>query len=227
MFKVSQIIKKVYYTNLTRHEVSARDRPREGNPMRGRRMNDPDQIGLPGLSFLLETSKAINLSKAGPRKPIGKSRNPVSAFLNASALDVAELELRSTDIKIENAFSLLLRNDEKVYSALIRLSEESGKKFDQYIWRVKVGYSKFAPESGRSTRTLERAFPRLASLNYVIRYPEAYAGKVPATYWVRTPEGVMTMFAAVGCTHCRILRGKRIQLLKSKLPDRPAGGVKQ
>jgi hypothetical protein len=149
----------------------------------------------------------------------------VSFLLNAPRVDVSEAELRFTDLRIENAFSILLKNDVKTYSALIRLAERDGERKSQYIWRVQVGYSVLVPESNCSTRALERAFPRLAALNYVIRYPEAHGGKIAATYWVRTPEGVMATFEASGCTHFRVLRGKRIQLLRQKLPDRLAGGV--
>jgi hypothetical protein len=133
-------------------------------------------------------------------------------------LVLPEFDLLPTDQIIKDAYSPLrnYRNDVRAYISLIDLSQRCGKRINEYVWRVQVGYGILVPASGCSTRALERAWARLELLSYVLRYPKGHDGKVPTTYWVRTLEGMMAMFEGAGCTHFRVLRGKRIQLFRPK-----------
>jgi hypothetical protein len=101
----------------------------------------------------------------------------VQAFLNSPTLQVTKLDTRHTDLVLTGAtVPLIQRNDAKIYEALVRLSEHLGEPINQYVRRVQVGYGRLKPESGCNPRALERAFPRLAPLNYVLISPPAHSG---------------------------------------------------
>lgn len=140
--------------------------------------------------------------------------NPVERFLNRATLTVARGPLLSTDVAITDAWSPLakLRNDGRVYAALWELARERGRQMTEHVWKLQVGYAELSRVSLCSVRALARAFPRLAALQYAIRYPAAHDGKIATTYWVRSPEGCSALLASAGCTHVRILRGRAIEL---------------
>lgn len=140
--------------------------------------------------------------------------NQVERFLNRATLTVARGPLLSTDVAIADAWSPLakLRNDGRVYAALWELARERGCQMTEHVWKLQVGYAELSRVSLCSVRALARAFPRLAALQYAIRYPAAHDGKIATTYWVRSPEGCSALLASAGCTHVRILRGRAIEL---------------
>jgi len=145
----------------------------------------------------------------------------VQAFVRRPTLEVVDLNLRATDISIQDAITpfVHLHNDAELYRSLLKLCRNRGEQITGDILRIQLGYSVLLPLIRLTSRAVGRSFPRLDRLRYVIRWPEAHGGTVPTTYWVRTEIGVMTMFKAYRCTHIRVLKGNHVQLVRAGFGD--------
>ncbi len=147
--------------------------------------------------------------------------DPVHSFLTVPILGLEKLELRCSDNPVVDAQSLFqaLRNDWNVYQALLRLARESGTKVADHVYQIQIGYADLAHASKCNARAIQRALPRLADRKYVYRCSVAHDGTHAATYWVRSEVGVMAMLEQSGCSHYRVLRGRRIQIFHADPPS--------
>lgn len=182
------------------------------------------------MAFVLQLLGKEPEIRAPERIPIASTKHSTLSglllFAGSPKLDVLRVPALCTDVAMENASTPLhhLRNDWNTYRALVRLADRDGERISEHISCVQVGYDKLIPASSCSSRALERAFPRLAALGYVYRYPVAHHGNVDTTYWVRSPEGVKAMYRDAGCTHVRRLRGNAVLLIEAVCPCRKNDG---
>jgi hypothetical protein len=169
------------------------------------------------------------LAQQGDAMTLPTSRDSTPPFSNVPQLPVVEAELRGGEIWITSALTPLrkYRNAYLLYLVLLSLADESSQEkaeSDLPYVQIKVGYSEVIKsikkwcQARLDRRSVQRAAERLIELGYVERTLTASEGFVPATYSILKAPAVMKMFAASGCTHYRILRGKELQLIRPRSP---------
>jgi hypothetical protein len=149
-------------------------------------------------------------------------------FFDLPCPEVVETELRGRDIRIRSAFEPLEKKSRdacNVYKALLLLAAEASPETARsdlpypYI-EVTVGYARLMQyvageyQSRLSKRALQRAMEMLERFCYLERRVKAHYGIIPTTYAVLTTRAVMEMFRASGCTHFRVLRGRKVHLIR-------------
>jgi hypothetical protein len=164
-------------------------------------------------------------SAPAPNTAIKQSPLP---FFDLPCPEFFETELRGGDIRICNAFEPLERNSRdalNVYKALLLLAAEASPETPKsdlsypYI-EITVGYARLIRyvageyQSRLSKRALQRAMEILERFCYIQRRVKAHHGVIPTTYAVLTTRAVMEMYGTSGCTHFRVLRGGKVQLIR-------------
>ena len=132
-----------------------------------------------------------------------------------------EASIRGSDVKIIDALIPLnpFRNTKLVYLALLLKARGTANKQHPYVY-PQIGYigiSKLVRERWHvriCKRSVQYAIDRLVELKYVQCSVEARLGKTPTAYAVLTCPAVMRMMQDAGCTYCRLLEGKKIQLIR-------------
>lgn len=168
---------------------------------------EEDKVGTAdSYSSLADSAPVSNTAAQYPEQ--------IERFLRLQKLAVNQTAIRPTDIVIADALTPFakMKNDQRIYRALWDLARERGQQITDSVWRIQIGYAVLARISHCSKRALGRAFLRLETLHYLLRYPVAHDGTIATTYWVRSPEACVAMLVVSGCTHVRILRGKARQL---------------
>lgn len=147
-------------------------------------------------------------------------------------LPVVEDALCNKDIEITNALTPLTPyvNAAYLYQTLLALAAMSTMRNpsgNSPLLKVQIGYaplSKHIQKNHDATLdkwALQKAVKTLEKFCYLQRTIEAHSGTEATTYALLNPEAVMKMLAQAGCTHYRILRGGKVQLIRPCLPIQP------
>jgi hypothetical protein len=130
-----------------------------------------------------------------------------------------EFDARGDDYSLITCldFFRVLRNEGKVYSALLRLADSRGANSrNNDTWVIRVGYTELVKVSGCSTRALGRAWPRLKSLGFLVDHKK-HEDRRSARYTIRTIECLDALYKSSGCTHFRVMRDRSLQPFQAKV----------
>lgn len=164
-------------------------------------------------------------------------------FDRLSTLRVEETEVWYTDIEIADAFTPLrfFANTDRVYRALyeIGLRAHPTQQFNDLAYiDVQVGYARLITHIAKDEpikgvkgvtlikRSLSRALETLMKLNYIRTKIVAHDGTEATTYSVLKPGAAMDMLTRAGATHCRTLRGGKMQLIQALSSKKPPAVVR-
>lgn len=128
-----------------------------------------------------------------------------------------EFDPRGDDLVLNTCLDFfdVLRNEGRIYAALLRIATGDGKNNGDGTWTVRVGYTDLCRESGCSTRALGRAWPRLETLGVLIER-ESHKDRRAARYTIRSVELLDTRYKDAGCTHFRLLSPTNVQPFRAK-----------
>jgi len=154
---------------------------------------------------------------------------PLLPFDRLPMPPVVATHLRNTDIEITDAFTPLEKyaNARYLYLALLALAAQDSAdsvKSDTPHLHVQRGYAsliKFIRQEYEPLLdkwALQKAVKILEQYRYIQRTIKAHGGTEATTYALLKPRAVMEMLTLAGCTHCRILRGRRVQLIRPHPP---------
>lgn len=152
--------------------------------------------------------------------------------LDRPVLPVVEAQLCGTDIEITDALTPLVHyaNAAYLYRTLLALAKLATKKTpggNRPCLRAQMGYaqlSKYIQANYGATLdkwALQKAAKTLKEFCYMEEKIQAHSGTEATTYTPLSPQEVMAMLAQAGCTHYRVLRGGRVQLLRPRQPLQP------
>jgi hypothetical protein len=137
---------------------------------------------------------------------------------------VVQAHLRSTDVEIIDPFLLLAHYPYAAYVyktllALAALATSATSSGNSPRLELQIGYAALTRhirehyEANLNKRALQRALKILEHFCYIERITKAHSGTEATTYALRDPRAVIEMLAQAGCTHYRMLRGGRVQLI--------------
>jgi hypothetical protein len=149
--------------------------------------------------------------------PEGRNMGSLFDLSLFSVSPYPEFELRGDDHVLSSCLDFFcpLRNEGKIYAALLRLATLIGKDNGDGTWTVRVGYTDLRRESGCSTRALGRAWPRLEHLGFLVER-EAHKDRRPARYIIRSIELLNSRYKVDGCTHFRVMPNLSLQPFRAK-----------
>jgi len=145
---------------------------------------------------------------------------------------VVEAQLCNTDIEITGAPTPLApyANAAYLYQTLFALGALNTKRNpsgNSPRLEVQIGYAPLIKHIRKNHDAtldkwaLQKAIKTLEKFCYLHRTIEAHSGTEATTYTVLDPHAVMGMLAQAGCTHYRVLRGGKVQLLRPRQPIQP------
>lgn len=149
--------------------------------------------------------------------------------LDRPVLPVVEAQLCGTDIEITDVLTPLAEHANAAYLyqallALAALATKTNSSGNSPLLKVQIGYAsliKYIHKTYGATLdkwALQKAAMTLEKFCYLHGKIKAHSGTAATTYTVLNPQSVMDMLAQAGCTHYRILRGRKVQLLRPQLP---------
>lgn len=181
----------------------------------------------------------------GQSKALGRDKSAQIEldFDLLTTLRVEETELRYTDIVIADAFTPLrcFKNIDCVYRALYELglrAHPTQQNNDHACIDIQVGYTTLITQIAKDEpikgvkgvklikRSLSRALKTLTRLNYIRTKIVAHDGTEATTYSVLQPKAAMDMLTRAGATHCRKLRGRKMQLIRAPSSKKPPAVAK-
>jgi len=146
-----------------------------------------------------------------------------------------EAELSRRDTRICSAFDPLEQNMRDacyVYEALLYMAAGASPEIaasNPPSMHITAGYAAIIEHIAKtykvtmSRRAVQRAVKVLEEFGYIKRPIKARDGVIATTYDVETPRTMMEIFRACGYTHFRVLRGRRVQMVRPRIPNALCG----
>jgi hypothetical protein len=132
-----------------------------------------------------------------------------------------EVPVLGSDVRITNPLVPLKPFPNSKWVYLVLLAAGRGTVDQQYPYRYpQIGYKGLAKRLKKingvvlTKDEVRYAIKQLRALNYLPRTTEAQHGTDAAIYEVLTGPSVMRMLHDAGCTHYRIGKGRKIQLIR-------------